>query len=153
MEIEVSFRVKCGWLPNLLMVTVAAVPGCGLVRAEPQVLEEGGVHALVGAPQQGSGEARVAGTLRVSDGGCLVVDVDGAVTFIVIWPAGTTLLRGEKAGVNVPDAGAITVGQTFTAAGGFLEAGSSADIPPVPTACIADASQELAFVGYVESVG
>lgn len=82
-------------------------------------------------------EAKVGGTLALSEGGCWVVD-DGETQIFVQFPYGSKLTPGGQA-VDVPGLGIVAVGDTIDGGGGYGAAPADA-----PQACDAP-GQEMVF--------
>ena len=85
---------------------------CG--GGEAQQLRAGDVTVLVSAPPDAGMDALGGGTVEVVDG-CL--GADGAV---IIWPHGTRVVSEEPPEIDVPQVGAVGVGDTVELGGGFV---------------------------------
>jgi len=127
--------------PVLLLCLATA--GCG---GGGSALERDGVRTFVGPATNAGDDARIAGELVVTDGRCLAVGRADGLTYVLVWPAGTTMVEG---GVEVPGAGRILVGDRFAAGGGYGEP----DAPGVPKDCRAGADpDEIAVIQQADTV-
>ena len=95
----------------LLVLPALALAACG---GQAQRLSAGEVTVLVAAPPDAGMDALGGGTVEVVDG-CL--GADGAV---IIWPHGTRVLSEEPVEIDVPDLGAVGLGDTVELGGGFV---------------------------------
>jgi hypothetical protein len=129
--------------PAAGLVAVLALAGCG---GGGSALERDGVRTFVGPATNAGDDARIAGELVVSDGRCLAVEGADGVTYVLVWPAGTSMVED---GVEVPGAGRILVGDRFAAGGGYGEP----DAPTVPVDCRAGADpDEIAVIQRADTV-
>lgn len=114
-------------------ITVAVAASCGLILTacsgggDSSAITTSGSTILyaAGSPPHAVMEARVGGSLELTDGGCWAVG-DGEAQTLVKFPYGSKLTADGRQ-VEVPDFGTIGVGDTIDGSGGY---GSSlADTP------------------------
>ncbi|GIJ80340.1 hypothetical protein SAMN05443287_101421 [Micromonospora phaseoli] len=140
-------------------ITAPPAPGSDSARSSPvptsgeaQILAGVGFRTLVAsAPHDFL--AMMRGRLAVGRGGCLALQAEEGPDYLVVWPPGVTLLPDGRAGVHLPEAGSVTVGEQISGAGGFSEipltGGAPPGLfPPVPPEC-ADGSTVVAVITSV----
>ncbi len=111
------------------------VSACG--STEPKVLHgEGTGDVLVGGDSNGGADVLIVGETGMV-GDCLgVLAAFGPV--LVVWPAGTTIVDGDRPSVDVPDIGRVEVGQQVAIAAGYERAPYPPVVPAIPAGCPAD---------------
>jgi hypothetical protein len=130
----------------ITLATAGLMVGCG--DADPAVLDGEGVRTFVQASKNGGDDAQITGLLTLTDNACLAVESPEGLLYVLVWPSGTTLLTGGRTGVDVPDAGAIEVGDSFEAGGGYYQPPLPDSAPAVPGECLAGAEREVALVDH-----
>lgn len=103
----------------------------------PTIVEGDGLRLLVaGKVPPGGPDARITGTVALTKGNCLGLDV-GEQTALVVWPNGTKITDGR--GVDVPDADTLQIGDSIDATGGSSTPSNLGDdMPTVPPQCMTD---------------
>ena len=104
----------------------------------PAVLEGPGVVLLVNGPATSGDDALLEGELILGAGGCagVVPSWDSSISYLVLWPAGTSLLA-DGTGLDVPGLGPVEVGEHVALGGGFPMTPRS--VPPlIPDVCEID---------------
>jgi hypothetical protein len=134
-------------LTSALVLPVVFLSGCG-ESAPGRTVAADGVITFVAPKTDGGRDAEIAGELVVGEGQCLAVRLADNRTMVVVWPAGSELKTGDGAGVEVPDAGTVQVGSTFTASGGYVIPPLGAGMPAIPETC-ASGTDEVAVIDRV----
>lgn len=105
------------------------------------VQTRGGTTALVWANDDSGMDALLEGVVVIGDGGCLGVVIDGSDEYsLVAWPEGSRLSEDGQS-IDVPDAGAVRMGQPVSVGGGGVDIAGNEALVAVPDAC--------ATAGYV----
>jgi hypothetical protein len=116
----------------LVAMGLTGTSGCG--AADPRVIEsDSGMRVLVAAQTDDAMEALASGVLALGVGGCLYLSDGSEPGDLIVWPHGTTAVRGEDA-VRVPGKGVYKVGDDLDLTGGSV-ALPAAVLPQIPTAC------------------
>ncbi|MEV6815912.1 hypothetical protein [Micromonospora sp. NPDC051296] len=131
-----------------------SLPSQSPTSGKHQILEGDGFRTLVAATEVHF-LAAIGGQLAVGDGGCLIVQGTGEQGYVVVWPPEVTLLTDGRAGVQLPEAGAITVGDRFSGSGGYFDTPLAEDqtpglYPPIPSEC-AGGGTTVALFGSVST--
>lgn len=116
--------------------------------ADARVIERDGVTTMViaGAPEDGGEDALIAGTLTVTENGCVAV-VTQADDYVLAWPPGTELTTDDGVpAIHVPDVGTIGVGEELSAGGGYHQPPGSSRMPEIPDRCVASEDDEIAII-------
>lgn len=119
--------------PALIMAAFLAVgvgtAGCiGGASTAPAVQRANGTILLAAHAHPESGmDAQIAGTLILTDSGCLAV-TSGADSYVLEFPFGTELADDGES-VNVPGLGIVHIGDEIAGAGGYI------DVPGAPEEC------------------
>ncbi|NYT93681.1 hypothetical protein [Salinispora sp. H7-4] len=124
-----------------LVLPMAFLSGCG-EDAPGRTVKGNGVITFVAPEADGVRDALIIGELVVSKGQCLAVRTAENQTLVVVWPAGSELKTGGgTTGVEVPGAGTVKVGSTFTAGGGYVTPPLGDDMPSIPETCASGTDQ------------
>jgi len=118
------------------LLIVLALAGC--TGGRPAVAEHAGVRALIGADTHGAGnDAQVFGRVLLTDGRCLGLEAQDGRPMLLVWPHGVSQLTDGRTGVDVPDVGAIVVGDFIEAGGGYMTPPVNGFEPQVVADCAA----------------
>lgn len=124
-----------------LVLPMAFLSGCG-EDSPGRTVEANGVITFVAPEADGGRDAEIVGELVVGKGQCLAVQTAENRRLVVVWPAGSDLKTGGgTTGVEVPGAGTVQVGSTFTASGGYATPPLGDDMPTIPETCTSGAEQ------------
>lgn len=123
-----------------LVLPMAFLSGCG-EDSPGRTVEANGVITFVAPEADGGRDAEIVGELVVGKGQCLAVQTAENRRLVVVWPAGSDLKTGGGTGVEVPGAGTVQVGSTFTASGGYATPPLGDDMPTIPETCASGAEQ------------
>lgn len=124
-----------------LVLPMAFLSGCG-EDAPGRTVEANGAITFVAPVADGVRDAAIIGELVVGKGRCLAVRTAENRRLVVVWPAGSDLKTGDgTTGVEVPGAGTVQVGSTFTASGGYATLPLGDDMPSIPETCASGAEQ------------
>ncbi|MEU5950094.1 hypothetical protein ABZ793_31745 [Micromonospora sp. NPDC047465] len=130
-----------------LTLPVAFLSGCG-EDAPGRTMEADGVITFVAPEADGGQDAEIIGELVMGKGQCLAVRTAENQTLVVVWPAGSELKTGGSTRVEVPGAGTVQVGSTFTASGGYATPPLGNGMPTIPEACTSG-TEEVAVIDSV----
>ncbi|WP_019870209.1 hypothetical protein [Salinispora oceanensis] len=132
-----------------LVLPVAFLSGCG-EDSPGRTVEANGVITFVAPEADGGRHAQIIGELVVGKGQCLAVQTAENQTLVVVWPAGSELKTGDgTTAVEVPGAGTVQVGSTFTAGGGYVTPPLGDDMPSIPETC-ASGTEQVAVIDNLD---
>src|SRR5262245_5361672 len=150
-----SFGAVIAAMIAAIVAAAMSVAGCDGDRSSGgKVLESDGVRALVAGPKNFGRDALIVGNLALTDGRCLAVRSAEGRTHLLVWPSGVSLLADGRVGVDVPGLGAITVGESFSAGGGYATPPLHQEerAPEVPTDCSAPAEEGVAIIDQANTI-
>lgn len=132
----------------VLVLPMAFLPGCG-EDAPGRSVEANGIITFGAPDADGGRDAEIIGEPVVGRGQCLAVQTAENQRLVVVWPAGSELKTGGgTTGVEVPGAGTVQVGSSFTASGGYATPPLGDDMPIIPETC-ASGTEEVAVIDDV----
>lgn len=97
------------------LALASGLVGCSGVASE----RVDGLSLLRATGEQPGDEARIVGSVAVTDGGCVGIRDDEGVVRLVIWPRGTDLVGSLPAVLEIDGVGEISEGDAVDGAGGY----------------------------------
>jgi hypothetical protein len=119
----------------LLTAVVLSAVGCS---AGVTLREDADIAVVTDAGFLTGDDAAISGTVSLTEAGCMGITDDQGHTYPTIWPRGSALVAGSKAGIDIPGVGVKQLGERVNGAGGYYETKTRPILDEVAERCAWD---------------